>query len=53
MTLLELSQRIFADAIKKGALFLVLSEVLGYLDWGIEEGTIEVDESKMEYRVVS
>lgn len=53
MTLLDLSQRIFSDAIKKGALFLVLSEVLGYLDWGMEEGIIEVDESKMEYRAIN
>ncbi|MDZ7658173.1 MBL fold metallo-hydrolase [Fodinibius sp.] len=53
MSLLELSHRIFADAIKKGALFLVLSEVLGYLDWGIDEGSIEVDESKMEYRATN
>ncbi len=52
-TLLELSYEIFADAIENGAMFLVLSEVLGYLDWGIEEGTIEVDESNMKYRVVS
>lgn len=53
MTLLDLSYHIFADAIKKGALFLVLSEVLGYLDWGIEEGTIEVDESNMNYRATN
>lgn len=53
MTLWDLSQRIFADAIKKGVLFLVLSEVLGYLDWGIEDGVIEMDESNMEYRMVS
>jgi len=52
MTLLDLSHRIFPDAIKKGALFLVLSEVLGYLDWGIDEGVIEVDEAKMEYRAI-
>ncbi|WP_445665298.1 MBL fold metallo-hydrolase [Fodinibius sp. AD559] len=53
MTLLGLSYHIFDDAIKKGALFLVLSEVLGYLDWGIEEGTIEVDESNMNYRATN
>lgn len=52
MTLLDLSHCIFADAIKKGALFLVLSEVLGYLDWGIDEGVIEVDEAKMQYRAI-
>jgi glyoxylase-like metal-dependent hydrolase (beta-lactamase superfamily II) len=52
LTLLGVSRRIFPDAIKKGALFLVLSEVLGYLDWGIVEGVIAVDESKMEYRAI-
>ncbi|MEL7833636.1 MBL fold metallo-hydrolase [Fodinibius sp. N2] len=52
-TLLELSYEMFADAIKNGAIFLVLSEVLGYLDWGREEGTIEVDESNMKYRVTN
>lgn len=49
MSLLKLSQRMFPDAIQNGAIFLVLSEVLGYLDWGIEEGTIGLDEQKMEY----
>lgn len=52
-TLLELSYDIFADAIKNGAIFLVLSEVLGYLDWGMEEGTIELEKSNMTYRAVS
>jgi len=49
MSLLELSYKTFPDAIKKGAIFLVLSEVLGYLDWGEEEGTIYLDDSNMEY----
>lgn len=49
MSLLELSYKTFPDAIKKGAVFLVLSEVLGYLDWGIEEGVIYLDTSSMEY----
>lgn len=53
MTLLDLSYNIFEDAIKKGAIFLVLSEVLGYLDWGIDEGTIEVDGSNMKYRATN
>ncbi|WP_372638366.1 MBL fold metallo-hydrolase [Fodinibius sp.] len=39
-SLMELSGHLFADAIEQGALFLVLSEVLGYLDWGEQEGTI-------------
>ena len=53
MTLMELSYNMFADAIKEGAIFLVLSEVLGYLDWGIEEGIIELDEQKMTYRIMN
>lgn len=53
MTLLDLSYHIFADAIREGALFLVLSEVVGYLDWGIDEGIIEVDESTMKYRAIN
>lgn len=52
MSLMELSYKMFPDAIKSGALFLVLSEVLGYLDWGIEEGTIWLDESDMSYRIM-
>lgn len=49
LSLMELSYRMFPDAIKQGAIFLVLSEVLGYLDWGIEEGKIFLDESDMKY----
>lgn len=40
-SLYELSLKLFPDAVKDGAIFLVLSEVVGYLDWGIEEGVIE------------
>lgn len=39
--LYELAGRVFPDAVKKGNVFLALSEVLGYLDWGREEGRIE------------
>ena len=39
-TLYELALQTFPEAIKSGALFLVLSEIQGYLDWGIEEGAI-------------
>ncbi|NGP75363.1 MBL fold metallo-hydrolase [Balneolaceae bacterium YR4-1] len=39
-SLYELSLRLFPDAVKKGGIFLVLSEVIGYLDWGVEEGVI-------------
>lgn len=45
MSLMEVAFEMFPDAIKKSAIFLVLSEVLGYLDWGIEEGTIELDDN--------
>lgn len=37
-SLFDLSLELFPDAVKKGGIFLVLSEVVGYLDWGIEEG---------------
>lgn len=40
-SLYELSLKLFPDAVKKGAIFLVLSEVIGYLDWGMEEGVIK------------
>lgn len=39
-SLFDLSVELFPDAIKKNAIFLVLSEVMGYLDWGMEEGTV-------------
>jgi glyoxylase-like metal-dependent hydrolase (beta-lactamase superfamily II) len=52
MSLMELSYKMFPDAIKEGAIFLVLSEVLGYLDWGIDEETIGLDESKMIYEKI-
>ena len=45
-SLFELSQVMFTDAIKDGAVFLVLSEVMGYLDWGIEKGEIEFEDGK-------
>jgi glyoxylase-like metal-dependent hydrolase (beta-lactamase superfamily II) len=51
LSLIEVSYNMFPDAIKKGAIFLVLSEVLGYLDWGIYEGTIELDNDK-KYRAL-
>jgi len=45
-SLFELSEEMFPDAIKNGAVFLVLSEVMGYLDWGMEEGKIEEDRGR-------
>lgn len=44
-SLFELSQVMFTDAIKDGAVFLVLSEVIGYLDWGIERGEIVYEDN--------
>lgn len=52
MSLMEVAFEMFPDAIKKGAIFLVLSEVLGYLDWGIEEGTIDLD-NDLKYRAIN
>ncbi len=49
MSLLEIAYAMFPKPIKSGAVFLVLSEVLGYLDWGIAEDTIYLDESDMIY----
>src|SRR5699024_3195615 len=45
MSLLEISRELFADAIGEGAIFLALSEVLGYLDWGAQEHTIRKESS--------
>lgn len=46
MSLLDLAYKMFPDAIKEGAIFLVLSEVLGYLDWGEKEGKISKEETR-------
>lgn len=51
--LIELSYVMFPDAIEKGAVFLVLSEVLGYLDWGIEKDEIHLNETTMKYKIVT
>lgn len=40
-TLLELAFRMFPKPMNRGDVFLVLSEVMGYLDWGIMEEEIE------------
>lgn len=53
MTLIELSYKMFEDAIANGAIFLVLSEVLGYLDWSIEENIITLDEKTMQYHYLN
>lgn len=40
MSLMKISSRIFPDEMNKESVFLVLSEVMGYLDWGVQEGVI-------------
>ncbi|SMO70730.1 MBL fold metallo-hydrolase [Fodinibius sediminis] len=49
MSLMELARRLFAPSIEQGAVFLALSEVLGYLDWGREEETIGWNQRKRTY----
>lgn len=51
--LYELCRVLFPDALQRGEHFLVLSEVLGYLDWGIEERVISQDKGDrgLIYRV--
>lgn len=51
MSLMDLSYMMFPDAIKNGAIFLVLSEVLGYLDWGIEEEVIQWNQKDHTYHI--
>lgn len=46
--LFDLSVELFPDAIKKNATFLVLSEVMGYLDWGMEEGVLAREQDKFK-----
>lgn len=41
-SLFELACGLFPKAIERNADFLALSEVMGYLDWGMEEGKIEM-----------
>lgn len=43
--LLQLSHTLFPDALKEGMHFLVFSEIIGYLDWGMSRGDIELDEA--------
>lgn len=38
--LVALAQTMFPDALKKNAHFLVFSEIMGYLDWGMQEGMV-------------
>ncbi len=40
LNLMDISRHLFSDAIEQGNIFLVLSEVIGYLDWGLHEGDI-------------
>ncbi|WP_171032900.1 MBL fold metallo-hydrolase [Fodinibius saliphilus] len=52
MNLMELSHTMFPKPIEEGAIFLVLSEILGYLDWGVEEKRIALEPDKMEYHKI-
>lgn len=47
--LYELCRVLFPDALQRGEHFLVLSEVLGYLDWGIEEGIIRKEKGRKAF----
>ncbi len=40
----ELALRLFPDAVRGGDIFLVLSEVMGYLDWGMEEEKVQMED---------
>lgn len=55
LSLHALAGRIFPGAVGKGNVFLALSEVLGYLDWGRRRGEIvrEAPGGKPRYRVPS
>jgi hypothetical protein len=54
LSLIEISQKMFADAVKKETVFLVFSEVMGYLDWGEQEGSIkrEGKNGNVTFRIV-
>ncbi len=45
-SLLQLSHQLFPDQLKQGAHFLVFSEIIGYLDWGMDEETIREEEGR-------
>ncbi|MDR8392451.1 MBL fold metallo-hydrolase [Aliifodinibius sp. S!AR15-10] len=50
LSLLDLSLRLFPKAMKQGDTFLVFSEVMGYLDWGMEKGEIyEIQKGSIRY----
>lgn len=51
MSLMQISYRMFPDAIKEGAVFLVLSEIVGYLDWGIEDEVIQWNQKEQTYHI--
>lgn len=44
--LVELGQAIFPDALKNNGHFLVFSEIMGYLDWGMKEGVINEEKKR-------
>lgn len=44
--LVELGQVLFPDALKNNGHFLVFSEIMGYLDWGMKEGVINKEKKR-------
>ncbi len=51
-SLLEVSLQLFPEPMRKGDLFLVFSEVMGYLDWGVKENKVHeiMDEDQVRYQ---
>lgn len=47
-SLLQLSLRMFPEAMKRGDAFLVFSEVMGYLDWGMQADEIAEERSEFQ-----
>jgi len=48
VSIAELASQLFPEAWKQEAYFLVLSEVLGYLDWGVEQNLFSKTGSEKE-----
>lgn len=46
MSLTEIGSQVFPDIMNRENIFLILSEITGYLDWGRQEGKIEEIEQK-------
>ena len=50
LSLLEIAMQLFPEPMRQGDAFLALSEVMGYLDWGLQEGTIREEEQVNQIR---